>query len=151
MPPKKPIRFEDLGLSTPLPRVLSTTREQKKKEKHEIKKEKNARLKVAEEQLSLVKATVEKHKAFVKKEIALQKEKKAERRKAMFALQECIRQKREVEEAFQKQKSFIAHENYVSNLKIGRALDEKYKKKFKKLSIEKQKSLQNMLRKMCIF
>ncbi|ESS69081.1 ATP-dependent RNA helicase [Trypanosoma cruzi Dm28c] len=76
MPSKKPIRFEDLGLSTPLPRVLSTTREQKKKEKHEIKKEKNARLKVAEEQLSLVKATVEKHKAFVKKEIALQKEKK---------------------------------------------------------------------------
>ncbi|EKF37725.1 ATP-dependent RNA helicase, putative [Trypanosoma cruzi marinkellei] len=125
MSPKKPIRFEDLGLSTPLPRVLSTTREQKKKEKHEIKKEKTARLKEAEEQLSLVKSTVEKHKAFVKKEIALQKEKKAERRKAIFALQECIRQKREAEEAIQKQKSFNAQKNYVSKLKVDRAVNEK--------------------------
>ncbi|RNF16340.1 pre-mRNA splicing factor ATP-dependent RNA helicase, partial [Trypanosoma conorhini] len=125
MPPKRSIRFDDLGLSTPIPRVLATTREQKKKEKYEIKKEKTARLKEAEEQLSLIKGTVEKHKAFVKKEIALQKEAKNERRKALSVLQERVRQNRETEEAMQKEKSFIAQKNYISKLTLDRAVSEK--------------------------
>ncbi|KEG15503.1 putative ATP-dependent RNA helicase [Trypanosoma grayi] len=125
MPPKRSISFLDLGLSTPVPHVLSSTREQKKKEKHEIKKEKNARLKEAEEQLSLGRAKVEKHKAFVKKEVAIQKDEKTARRKALSELQEHLRKERETEEYLKKQKSIVTQQNYISNLAADREAEEK--------------------------
>ncbi|KAH9580068.1 DEAD/DEAH box helicase domain [Trypanosoma melophagium] len=128
MPPKQSIRFEDLGLSTPLPYVLSTTREQKKKEKHEIKKERSARLREAEEQLSLAKEKVMQHKTFIEKETAIQKKEKAARKKAIAEQQQCTRQERELKDTIQKRELIAAQQKYITKLTEDRAAEEKRKR-----------------------
>ncbi|ORC90732.1 putative ATP-dependent RNA helicase [Trypanosoma theileri] len=133
MAPKPSIRFEDLGLSTPLPHVLSTTREQKKKEKHEIKKERNARLREAEEQLSLAKKKVIQHKTFVETEAAIQKKEKAERKKAISEKQQCTRQERELQENIKKRESIIAQQNYITKLTEDRLAEEKRKQEIQEV------------------
>lgn len=132
MPSKQSIRFEDLGLSTPLPSVLLSNRQERKKEKHELKKERSARLKEAEEELSMVKATVERHKSFLQNELLIQKEEKAARKKKLFAMQESSRQKREEEESFRKQASVVAQQTYIAQLAEDCAAEERKRQEVQK-------------------
>ncbi|KAG8346282.1 putative ATP-dependent RNA helicase [Trypanosoma vivax] len=125
MPHKNSIRFEDLGLTTPVPHALCATREQKRKERHDFKKEKNLRSKAAMEQLSISKAKVEEHKEFIKKEEAFRQEEKKARRKMLHELQEAARLDRQAKEVFKKEESLAFQREYISKLATNSAEIEK--------------------------
>ncbi|CCD14764.1 unnamed protein product, partial [Trypanosoma congolense IL3000] len=124
MPKRNTISFADLELSTPLPSFLSSSRELKKKARHEIKKETAMRLKEAGEQLFAAKKVVERHKEFVKSEKCAEHKEKMERKKALLDVQQCTRQNREACEQQRKQEVIARQKNYIADLVSSRVEEE---------------------------
>ncbi|AAZ12018.1 pre-mRNA splicing factor ATP-dependent RNA helicase, putative [Trypanosoma brucei brucei TREU927] len=116
MTKKNVIRFTDLGLSTPVPQVLSTSKGEKKKKRLEVKSERNLRTKEAEKQLSLAREKVEKHKEYVKSEACAKQKEKAEKRKALNDMRVSLHERRENEEKLQKQRVVSSQQEYISKL-----------------------------------
>ncbi|KPI84846.1 putative ATP-dependent RNA helicase [Leptomonas seymouri] len=124
MPKKPSISFADLGLGTPLPRVLSKSREELRKEQRIEKKEKKERTRDAMAEVAAARDVVAQHKRLVEAAAEQERRQKEQRKRELLVEHLEARHKREDTEARHTVEVMQAQERIISEMKTTRREEE---------------------------
>lgn len=116
--PKKSssLSFADLGLSTPLPKVLAKTREERRKDQREERQEKKQRTKAATLEVAAARHAASEHKEFVREEEAKQKELKEHRKQELRIENLKARNERDEEAKKQAARRLVSQQKIIAEM-----------------------------------